>query len=131
MMMNNTEIVSEEDVKRYDILNKQKKELEQEMNRLKKKFHTYLDEELGKDKAGEISRGHYELKRQIRSSIAYETDLTIKKLEEANLQDFVLIEKKPDTEKLEAAIKLGLVEKEIFEECKKIKSTQAIVVKEV
>ncbi|WP_042221164.1 hypothetical protein [Oceanobacillus manasiensis] len=129
--MEKAQIITEEDIKRYDILNKQKKELEQEMNRLKKKFHTYLDEELGEDKAGDVTRGHFNLKRQIRSSTAYDPELTIKMLEDASLQDFVLIEKKPDTEKLEAAIKLGLVEKEPFEKCKKVKSTQAIVVKEV
>ncbi|MFD2629817.1 hypothetical protein [Oceanobacillus kapialis] len=129
--MDKAQWISEEDIKRYDILNKQKKELEQEMNRLKKKFHTYLNEEIGADKPGEIKRGNYQLKRQIRSSILYETELTLKKLEDANLHDFILVERKPDTEKIEAAIKLGLVEKEAFEDCKKVKATQAIVVKEV
>ncbi|MUK88541.1 hypothetical protein GMD78_09080 [Ornithinibacillus sp. L9] len=122
--------ITEEDIKRYYELNKQKKDIEQEMNYLKKKFHELLDDSFGKESKGEIQRGNYKLQRQIRSSVRYDDDHTIEKLEELNLNDFIVEVRRPDTEKLESAIKLGLVEEKDFTDCKKSKITQTIVVKE-
>lgn len=129
-MMEETRSITEEDIKRYYELNLQKKKIEQEMNYFKKKFHQHLDDTYGKENKGEIQRGNYKLQRQIRSSIRYDEENTVKKLEELNLNDFVMEVKQPDTEKLESAIKLGLVESKEFTDCKKTKTTQTIVVKE-
>jgi hypothetical protein len=120
--------ITEEELKKYFELNKQKKEIEQEMNQLKKQLHQFLDHSFGKDQKGEIERGNYKAQRQVRSSTSYNDENTIQKLEELNLEDFIV--KRPDIEKIEAAIKLGLVEEKAFEECKITKLTQAIVVKE-
>lgn len=129
-MMDKTLTVTEDDIKRYYELNNQKKDIQQEMNYLKKKFHQLLDESFGKEQKGEIQRGNYKLQRQIRSSVKYDDENTVKKLDELNLNDFVVEIRQPDTEKLESAIKLGLVEDKDFTDCKKTKITQTIVVKE-
>lgn len=122
--------VTEEDLERYFTLRKQKAEMEKEINQLKKKFHDYFDEHVGKNQKASVTLGGYQASRQIRSAVQYNKKETIEKLEDLNLKDFIMVEKTPDTEKLEAAIKLGLVEKEQFEDCKHTKMTQAIVVKE-
>ncbi|CDQ38097.1 MULTISPECIES: hypothetical protein [Virgibacillus] len=128
--MEETLSITEEEIKRYYVLHEQKKEMEQELNQLKKKFHHYLDNTTGKDRKGDIQRGNYQVLRQIRSAIKYTPEQTVQKLEELQLSDFVITEKRPDTEKLDAAIKLGLVDEAAFEDCKNTKVTQAIVVKE-
>ncbi|AIF44861.1 hypothetical protein X953_18410 [Virgibacillus sp. SK37] len=122
--------MSEADLERYYILSKQKKEIEQEMKQLKKDFNLYLDDSIGKNQKGEIACGNYKVQRQIRAAIGYNQELTVQKLEELNLNDFIIVEKLPDTDKLEAAIKIGLVEESAFTECKTNKTTTAIVVKE-
>ncbi|MEN2767004.1 hypothetical protein [Ornithinibacillus xuwenensis] len=122
--------ITEEEIKRYYELNKQKKEIEQEMNHLKKKFHELLDTSFGKQEKGEIQRGNYKLQRQIRTAISYDEAGTVGKLDELNLSEFIIEKRTPDTEKLESAIKLGLVEENEFKELKKSKVTQTIVVKE-
>ncbi|SET21148.1 hypothetical protein SAMN05216389_1071 [Oceanobacillus limi] len=128
--MGEASTITEEDIKRYYDLNNQKKDIEQEMRYLKKKFHEVLDDSFGKESKGEIQRGNYKVQRQIRSSIRYDDENTIQKLEDLNLNDFIVEVRRPDTEKLESAINLGLVEEKDFSDCKKSKLTQTIVVKE-
>ncbi|MGP4108019.1 hypothetical protein [Virgibacillus sp. L01] len=118
-------------LKRYFELNNQKKKIDNELKLLKKNLHEILDESIGKDQKGELQRGDYKIQRQIRSSISYIDEKTVEKLEELNLNDCIVHVKRPDTNKLEAAIKLGLVEENEFEGCKKAKVTQALVVKEL
>jgi hypothetical protein len=120
--------VTEEELRKFYELNKQKKEIETELNQLKKQVHQFLDHSFGKEQKGEVQRGNYKAQRQIRSSTNYHDEHTVQKLEELNLGDFIL--KRPDIEKIEAAIKIGLVEEKAFEECRETKLTQAIVVKE-
>ncbi|API92001.1 MULTISPECIES: hypothetical protein [Virgibacillus] len=127
--MENTIGITEEELRRYDVLQQEKKEIEQEMKQLKKKFHHALDATVGENQKGEIARGDFCAQRQIRTSTQYEQDSTIRQLEDMQLSDFIIIEKRPDTEKLEAAITLGLVDGEAFENCKHTKTTQAIVVR--
>ncbi|WP_233269556.1 hypothetical protein [Alteribacillus sp. YIM 98480] len=123
--------LTEETLKKYYELNIQKKRLEKEMNRIKKQIHNYLDDTLGKEQKGELKRGKYKAQRVIRSSITYDEEKTIKKLEELNLEDFILQVKRPDTEKLEAAMTIDLVEEKDFVDCKTNKLSQAITVKEL
>jgi hypothetical protein len=122
--------LTEEEIKRYFDLNKQKKDIEKEMNELKKKFHEVLDASFGKNEKGEVQRGHYKLQRQIRTAVGYDEQGTVKRLEDLNLGEFIIETKIPDTEKLESALKLGLVEEEDFKDHKKVRVTQSIVVKE-
>lgn len=129
--MENTIGITEDEISRYYVLQQEKKEIEQEMKELKEKFHQALDAMVGKNRRGEIVRGDFCAQRQIRTSTQYEQDRTIRQLEDMQLSEFIIIEKRPDTEKLEAAITLGLVDGEAFENCKHIKTTQAIVVRKV
>ncbi|WP_047980308.1 hypothetical protein [Ornithinibacillus contaminans] len=122
--------VTEEEIKRYYELNRQKKAVEEEMTQLKKKFHALLDTSFGKQEKGEIQRGNYKLQRQIRTTTSYDDQGTIAKLAELNLREFIIEKEIPDTEKLESAIKLGLVEESDFAAVKKEKITQTIVVRE-
>jgi len=129
--MNKQIEVTKEDLERYYTLRQQKTEMEKEMNQLKKRIHDYFDEHAGKKQKGSITLGGYQASRQIRSSVQYDKEETVEKLEELNLKDFIIMEKTPDTEKLEAAMKIGLVDKETFEDCKNTKLTQAILVREL
>jgi hypothetical protein len=122
--------ITEEELKRYVELNQRKKEIEQEMNELKKRFHDALDSSYGKQGKGELQQGNYKLQRQIRSTVSYDNEGTVQKLEELNLKEFIMEIKTADTEKLESAINLGLVEEADFKEYKKTRVTQSIVVKE-
>lgn len=121
--------ISEADLKRYFELTNQKKEIEREINILKKQFHDELDRSFGKQQKGEIQSGLYKVQRQIRQSVSYHPEKTLQKLEELNLGDFIEVVKRPNTDKLEAAIKLGLVEGNEFENCTNTRTTQAIAVK--
>jgi hypothetical protein len=122
--------LTEEEIKRYFDLNKQTKEIKKEMEELKKKFHEVLDASFGKNEKGDIQRGHYKLQRQIRTAVGYDEEGTVKRLEELNLSEFIIETKIPDTEKLESALKLGLIEEADFKDHKKVRVTQSIVVKE-
>ncbi|WP_106496420.1 hypothetical protein [Lentibacillus sp. Marseille-P4043] len=128
--MDGSLIISEDDLKRYVELNDQKKQIDQEMKQLKNKFHQLLDDSIGKEEKGELERGRYKLQRQVRSQIRYHDETTVAKLEELNLEDCIVLVKRPDPDKLEAAIKLGMVDEAEFGDCKRTKVTQAIVVKE-
>lgn len=125
----NQSTISEADMKRFFELTQQKKEIERELNILKKQFHDVLDSSFGKQQKGEIQNGLYKVQRQIRQSISYHPEKTLQKLEALNLGDFIEVVKRPNTDKLEAAIRLGLVEGEEFEDCTKTRMTQAIAVK--
>lgn len=122
--------ISEKELKRYYDLNKQKKEIEQDINQLKKLFHQALDKAIGINEKGEIEYGNYKLQRQIRQSINYHNKDTVQKLIDLNLEEFIQVIKRPDKDKLEAAIKLGLVNKNDFDDLKQTKLTKAIVVKD-
>jgi hypothetical protein len=126
-LVNNVKI-DEDYLERYYELNKQKKSIEKEMNELKQVFHQYLDNTMGKQRKGEISWGKYKLQRQIRTSTTYIEQKTVQKLEELNFEECIILVKRPDVEKLEAAIKLGLIDGNEFNECKEEKLTQAIVI---
>lgn len=128
--MKETLIITEKQLQRYIELNKQKKQIEAEINHLKKIFHQYFDQTNGKMKKGEIQQGMYKVQRQIRKTMTYIDEPTIQKLEQLNLNDFITTVKKPDTDKLEAAINLGLVDEEDFVDCTRTKVTEAIVVRE-
>ncbi|QGH33674.1 hypothetical protein GI584_06420 [Gracilibacillus salitolerans] len=123
--------LTEEMLKEYYDLNNQKKELEKEMNQIKKQIHNYLDVTFGKEQKGEVQKGKYKAQRIIRSSVNYDEEKTVQKLEELNLEDFILQVKQPDTEKLEAAMKIDIVKEEEFKDCKMNKLSQAITVKEL
>ncbi|MGE6258083.1 hypothetical protein ACQKCU_09270 [Heyndrickxia sporothermodurans] len=113
----------------YDELNRKKKEVEAELDQLKKAFNQYFDIAVGKNGKGEVIIGGYKIQRQIRTTEKFDQETTIKRLEELNMMD--LIQKKPDEVKVRSAMNLGLLKDQDLEGCIKTSSTQAIYVKKV
>lgn len=111
----------------YNELNRRKKEIETQLDELKKVFNQYFDMAFGKNEKGELTVNEYKLQRQIRITEKYEQVSTVHRLEELNLMD--LIQKKPDEAKIKSALNLGLLMDEDIEGCKIINTSQAIYVK--
>ncbi|BAC14861.1 hypothetical protein [Oceanobacillus iheyensis HTE831] len=123
--------VTEDMLSRYFELNKLRKEIDSEMKELKEVFHSYMDHRVGENKKGEYSEGSYQLVRQIRKAEKYRETETVEKLEEMQLHDLILVQKKPDVTKINAAAELGLLRTDELEELKTTSYTQAIAVKKV
>ena len=124
-------IITAEMVGKYHELSLQVKRIEGELDELKKVFHQFFDMQLGEEEKGEYEIGEFKLQRQIRESEGYHEINTVKVLEELNLTDCIQIVKKPDKEKIDAAITLGLLSSKDLAECIHRKVTKAIVVKKV
>ncbi|OCA86811.1 hypothetical protein [Bacillus sp. FJAT-27986] len=128
--MNNT-LITADMITRFNELNKKKKEIEMEMEKLKEVFHTYFDHHVGANNKGELIDNGIKLQRQIRKYEKYSTVPTVYKLEELNMNELIKTVKIPDEEKMNAAIKLGFLKEKDFESCKLITYSKAISVKEV
>ncbi|GIN84898.1 hypothetical protein J6TS2_12840 [Heyndrickxia sporothermodurans] len=122
-------LLTKEMVILYDELNRKKKEVEAELDQLKKAFNQYFDIAVGKNEKGEAIIGGYKIQRQIRTTEKFDQETTVKRLEELNMMD--LIQKKPDEVKVRSAMNLGLLKDQDLEGCIKTSSTQAIYVKKV
>ena len=116
---------------RYNELTKKKKEIENEMNTLKEIFHTYFDMQIGENKKGELIDNGIKLQRQIRKTEKYQDEKTVEKLEGLNMNDLIKIVKKPDEEKINAAINLGFLNEDELKECLITSYSKAISVKEL
>jgi hypothetical protein len=122
-------MVNEEMLNRYHELNQQKKDIDNEMAELKKVFHHYFDATVGQKENGESIVGNFMLQRQIRGSESLDEDRTVQLLEELNLTDCIETVKRPDRQKIDAAVTLGLLAETDLEDCIIKKVTQAIIVK--
>lgn len=118
-------------LEKYYEYNKKKKEIEVELNRLKEVFHQYFEHQLGSDDKGEVLLGGFKLQRQVRKTEKYREDTTIKRLEELQMKDLILVVKKPDEAKIKSAIQLGLLEEKDLEGCLTTSTSLAISVKPV
>lgn len=123
--------ITKEMVERYYELSQEKKEIEAEMNHLKKIFHLYFDQEVGEHNKGEIVKDRYKLQRQVRKTEKYKEKETIERLEQLNLNELIQIVKKPDHDKIKSAISLGLLQKEDLKGCQTSTYSKAISVTEV
>ncbi|RKQ32466.1 host-nuclease inhibitor Gam family protein [Oceanobacillus halophilus] len=123
--------ITKEMIERYYDLNSMKKEIESEMNELKKAFHTYFDENVGSNQKGELINGNYKVQRQVRKTEKFNDKETIKRLEELNMEDLIQVVKKPDGDKIDAAVNLGLLKEDDLEGCRICNFSKAISVKEV
>ncbi|MBM7643957.1 hypothetical protein JOD45_000148 [Scopulibacillus daqui] len=121
--------ITESMVKRFHELNLKAKEIEDELSELKKKFNHYFDHTLGENAKGEWAFGHLKLQRQIRKSEKFNEEKTVKKLEELNLLDCIETVKKPNKEKINAAVTLGLLSPYDLEECLIKRVSKVIVVR--
>lgn len=123
--------LTEETLARYFQLNKEAKAIEKELAKLKKTFNDYFDQLVGERQKGEFVLGNYKLQRQIRTSESYLPQETVQKLEALQLTDCVQIVKRPDEQKIDAAVTLGLLAPDTLEDCKVRKMSAAIYVREV
>jgi hypothetical protein len=123
--------LSESLLVRYVELNNRAKEIKEEMDKIKHVFHLYFDEKNGPQTKGEVTIGDYFVQRNIRVSEAYDDEKAVQQLESLNLKDCIKYVKKPDEQKIEAAIHLGLINSEDITPYKISKTTQAISVKKV
>ncbi|MBS4179418.1 hypothetical protein KHA89_18210 [Bacillus sp. FJAT-49731] len=115
----------------YYELNKKKKEIEAEMNQLKKIFHDYLDNHIGADDKGEVILNGYKLQRQIRKTEKFDEEVTIKRLEDLKMNDLIQIVKKPDALKIKSALNLGFLHEKDLDGCIITTSSPAISVKSI
>lgn len=125
------ETVTEEIVARYYQLSQQSKAIEKEMSQLKGIFNAHFDQMVGEHTKGELICGDYKLQRQVRESEQYIEDKTVERLEELNLTDCIQHVKRPDSQKIDAAITLGLLSPQALEDCKKRKVSSAIYLREL
>lgn len=130
-MKNQSVSLMEEMASRFFTLNKEAKQIEDELKQLKKEFNDYFDHKAGPDQKGVLHAGNYQIQRQIRTTESYKEEEAVKKLEEANLGECLLVVKKPDKEKIEAAIKLGLLAEDYLSELTVRKMTKVVMVKEM
>lgn len=127
----NTSLITSDMITRFNELSKKKKEIEFELESLKEVFHKYFDSHVGVNNKGEIVDNGLKLQRQIRKYEKFSTVPTVYKLEELNMNELIKTVKIPDEEKMNAAIKLGFLKEQDFENCKLITYSKAISVKEL
>jgi hypothetical protein len=121
--------ISEDLVIKYNTLSAKKKELEKELDELKKVFHIYFDNLVGPNEKGEVTVNNYKLQRQIRKSEKFNDEKTVQRLTALNMTDLIHHVPKPDEEKVKSALTLGLIKEEDLEGCLIKSASQAIVVK--
>jgi hypothetical protein len=121
--------ISEDLIIKYNTLNEKKKELEKELDSLKKVFHIYFDNLVGQNQKGEVTVNNYKLQRQVRKSEKLHEEKTVYRLTELNMTDLICHVPKPDEEKVKSALTLGLLKEEDLEGCLIKSASQAIVVK--
>ena len=123
--------VTEDMVERYIKLNREMKAIEKELAKLKRHFNHYFDHTAGVKEKGELILGSFKLERQVRRSERYVDAKTVERLEALNLTDCIQVVKRPDVEKIKAAISLGILPASELEGCKEEKVQTAIYVREV
>ncbi|MFP5111914.1 hypothetical protein ACSU64_05985 [Bacillaceae bacterium C204] len=131
MGKNDVSLITGEMLMKYYELNKQKKEIELEMNELKDTFQHYFNNLVGSDHKGEITISGYKLQRQIRKTEKYNEVETIKRLEDLQMNELIQVVKKPDDAKIKAALHLGLLNPEHLEGCIISTISPAITVKPI
>jgi uncharacterized protein YhaN len=128
---NNESFITGDMLNRYYELNKQKKEIEVEMNQLKETFQAYFNQQVGVHHKGELTLNGFKLQRQIRKMEKYQEEETIKRLEELKMTDLIQVVKKPDELKIKAALNLGLLHQNHLEGCIATTFSPAISVKPI
>ncbi|MDQ0970905.1 hypothetical protein QFZ31_000783 [Neobacillus niacini] len=129
MVKQNDSFITDEMLVKYYELNKKKKEIELEMNQLKDLFQDYFNKLVGPDNKAEITLNGYKLQRQIRKIEKYNEEVTVKRLEELQMNELVQVVKKPDDAKIKSALQLGLLSESNLEGCIVTSYSPAISVK--
>lgn len=124
-------LITEDKVQKYYELHQQYKEIEKELNQLKKEIHASLDHVFGENNKGSVEIGDKQIQRQIRITVHYDQEKTVQRLEELQLLDCIETVRKPNVQKIEAALTLGLLTEDSLTDCKELKRTPAIVVRKI
>lgn len=124
-------LITSDMIARFNDLNKQKKEIDAEMDKLKEIFHHYFDNQIGENLKGELIDRGIKIQRQIRKYEKYKPEPTVHKLEEMNMKELIKTVQMPDEEKIQAAIHLGLITSRDLEDCKQITYSKAISVRQI
>ncbi|WP_028393760.1 hypothetical protein [Bacillus cihuensis] len=129
--MTNSEnnLITRDKLAQFIELNRKKKEIEIQLDDLKKDFNQHFDQYVGKFVKGDLTISDYKVQRQIRTTEKFDQEVTVHRLEELNLTD--LIQKKPDEGKIKAALNLRLLSEADLEGCISTSYSQAIYVKQV
>ncbi|MBA9026972.1 hypothetical protein [Peribacillus huizhouensis] len=129
--MTNSEnnLITRDKLAQFIELNRKKKEIEIQLDDLKKDFNQHFDQFVGKFVKGDLTISDYKVQRQIRTTEKFDQEVTVHRLEELNLTD--LIQKKPDEGKIKAALNLRLLSEADLEGCISTSYSQAIYVKQV
>jgi hypothetical protein len=122
-------LVTEEMLEKFYRLNQKKKETESALDELKKQFHRYFDKTVGENVKGQVTVGEYKLQRQVRTIEKFNEEKTVEKLEALQFEDLMV--KKPDIDKIKAAINLGILNENELDGCRVINITPAISVKPI
>ncbi|WP_264740159.1 hypothetical protein [Cytobacillus firmus] len=122
-------MITKEMLVRYDELNRRKKDLEAELDKLKDMFHQYFDTAVGQNEKGEVKIDSYKLQRQIRRMEKFDPEVTVKRLEELNLPELIL--KRPDESKIKSALDLQLLKEADLEGCRISRTTAALLIKKL
>ncbi|MEH7419067.1 hypothetical protein V7266_27955 [Neobacillus drentensis] len=131
MADNNKSVITGEMLLRYYELNKQKKEIELELNYLKDSFQNYFNDFVGTQQKGEITVSGFKLQRQMRKTEKFHEAETVKRLEELKMTDLIQVIRRPDDTKIKAALDLGLLSHSHLDGCVTIHYTPAISVKPI
>ena len=129
--MKNSEnnLITRDKLAQFIELSLKKKEIETQLDDLKKDFNQHFDQSVGKLVKGDLMISDYKVQRQIRTTEKFDQEVTVHRLEELNLTD--LIQKKPDEGKIKSALNLGLLSEADLEGCINKSFSQAIYVKQV
>lgn len=123
--------ISGDKLERFMSLQEMKKEIDQELAELKEEFHEFFDESVGKNKAGEYIHGGYKLQRQIRKTEKYDNERAVKRLEELAMDDLIETVRRPDKQKVHAAVELGLLRSDQLADVTVKQYSRVLVVRQV
>jgi hypothetical protein len=121
--------ITKEMLSEYEDLNELKKDIEKKLDSLKKTFHLFFDESVGPNQKGEVIIDGYKLQRHIRKVEKYDEAKTIDRLETLKMNDLIQTIKKPDEDKIKAALNLGFLKNEDLVDCIFVQASGAIFVK--
>ncbi|MGE8080759.1 hypothetical protein [Peribacillus loiseleuriae] len=122
-------LITREKLAQYMELSQKKKDIESQLDALKKDFNQHFDQSVGKLVKGDLMISDYKVQRQIRTTEKFDQEVTVHRLEELNLTD--LIQKKPDEGKIKSALNLRLLSEADLEGCISTSFSQAIYVKQM
>ncbi|MFJ5625636.1 hypothetical protein ACIQD3_23840 [Peribacillus loiseleuriae] len=122
-------LITREKLAQYMELSQKKKDIESQLDALKKDFNQHFDQSVGKLVKGDLMISDYKVQRQIRTTEKFDQEVTVHRLEELNLTD--LIQKKPDEGKIKSALNLRLLSEADLAGCISTSFSQAIYVKQM